>query len=186
MAGPGFGWWPTQARYWLEWEDDAVQRGLLIVRSRSVPTTKTALRGPTRHYAILGGMKWLFFIFLPVTLYAQRTLSIPVIVVHQGESAVWVKVSDLKVDIDSTPTTIVSLTPLAAAHLQYVLLNDQSGKSFWPGGISQQVDVASQFLEQVIVPGADSGSLVNFNDEVFLDVKSETDSHKILAHLARQ
>ena len=132
-----------------------------------------------------GGMKWVFLFFVTATLYAQRTVSIPVIIVQERESATWVKASDLKVDIDSAPTTIVSLTPLAANHLQYVLLNDQSGKSFWPGGINQQVDVASEFLKQVITPGADSGTLVNFSDEVFLDVKSETDPHKILAHLAR-
>jgi hypothetical protein len=52
---------------------------------------------------------------------------IPVII--EGEPAVSIKVSDLKVEIASAPAAAASITRLAAEHLQYVLLNDHSGKS---------------------------------------------------------
>lgn len=110
-------------------------------------------------------------------------VSIPVII--QGEPAASVKVSDFKVEIASAPAAVASITPLAAEHLQYVLLNDQSGKSYWPGGTEQQADVAAQFLKQVVAPGTDVGSLVNFGDDVFLDVVNETDPRRIAAHLTR-
>jgi len=76
--------------------------------------------------------------------------------------------------------------PGTGARLQYVLLNDASERTLWPGGIEQQVNTATQFLRQVVTPGSDVGSLVNFNVEPSLDVENSTDPDSIVAKLARQ
>jgi Ca-activated chloride channel homolog len=70
--------------------------------------------------------------------------------------------------------------------LQYVLLNDTSGRTLWPGGIEQQVKAATQFLGQVVTPGSDVGSLVNFSQEFFLDVENSTNPDHIAAKLIRE
>jgi hypothetical protein len=64
--------------------------------------------------------------------------------------------------------------PSMVTPLQYVVLNDASRLTLWPKGTQQQVNVATQFLRQVVTPGLDVGSLVNFSDEVFLDVVNST------------
>jgi Mg-chelatase subunit ChlD len=64
--------------------------------------------------------------------------------------------------------------PSMVTPLQYVVLNDASRLTLWPKGTQQQVNVATQFLRQVVTPGSDVGSLVNFSDEVFLDIVNST------------
>jgi len=47
------------------------------------------------------------------------------------------------------------------------------------------VNVAAKFLKQVIVAGADIGTLVNSGDHVLLDVQNETDPAKLASKLDR-
>jgi Mg-chelatase subunit ChlD len=82
--------------------------------------------------------------------------------------------------------TATSVSPVSEAHLQYVLLNDQSGATRWPKGIKQQTNAAAQLLKQVVAPGADIGSLVNFGDEVYIDVQNSHDPDEIAAKLVRR
>jgi hypothetical protein len=83
----------------------------------------------------------------------------------------------------SSQTVPSSGTPL---NLQYALLNDTSGKTLWPKGMEQQVNLASQFLEQVVRPGTDIGSLVNFGENFYLDVQNSTKPADIKAKLIRE
>ena len=76
--------------------------------------------------------------------------------------------------------------PAATTSWQYVILNDKSGRTLWPGGTKQQADVAVQFLKSVVKQGSDVGSLVNFNDEYFLDVANSTNPDELAVKLARQ
>jgi hypothetical protein len=125
--------------------------------------------------------------FLWVTvaaLQAQQTASIPLIIRGNGSSSV--QASDIAVDLNNVPATVELITPLTGAHLQYVLLNDQSGKTAWPGGTKAQADAAAQLLTDVIVPGNDIGTLVNFSHEAYVDAIDETDPVKISAKLVRQ
>jgi len=66
-----------------------------------------------------------------------------------------------------------------SVRLHYALLNDTSGRTLWPNGIRQQVKLEDEFLTEVIKPGADFGSLVNFADAYFLDVQNSTDPKDI-------
>jgi hypothetical protein len=66
-----------------------------------------------------------------------------------------------------------------SVRLQYALLNDASGRNLWPNGIRQQLKLEDAFLTEVIKPGADVGSLVNFADNYFLDVQNSTDPKNI-------
>jgi len=74
-------------------------------------------------------------------------------------------------------------TPL---NLHYALLNDTSGKTLWPKGMEQQVNLESQFLEQVVRSGTDIGSLVNFGENFYLDVQNSTKPADIKAKLIRE
>src|SRR5215475_8978411 len=76
--------------------------------------------------------------------------------------------------------------PPSANGLHYALLNDTSGKTLWPRGISQQVTLETQFLAEVVKPGSDIGSLVNFSEEFFLDVQNSKDPNAIAAKLIRE
>lgn len=71
-------------------------------------------------------------------------------------------------------------------NLHYALLNDASGTTLWPKGTDQQVDLEIQFLAQVVRPGTDVGSLVNFNDNLFLDVQNSTKPTDLKAKLVRE
>ncbi len=75
-----------------------------------------------------------------------------------------------------------------APRLQYILLNDASRLTHWPGGTEQQVNIATQFLKQVVMPGSDVGSLVNFSDNgsIFLGVANSTQPHDIAKKLVRE
>jgi len=85
------------------------------------------------------------------------------------------------------PTAAGTATPTATVTpLQYVLLNDTSGRTLWPGGIEQQVSMASQFLRQVVTPGSDLGSVVNFSEEYWLEVENSTDPDDLVAKLIHQ
>lgn len=50
-------------------------------------------------------------------------------------------------------------------------------------GIGQQVKLENQFLTEVVKPGTDVGSLVNFADNFFLDVQNSTDPNNIKAKI---
>jgi hypothetical protein len=76
--------------------------------------------------------------------------------------------------------------PSSGTSLQYVLLNDKSARTFWPGGIEEQADAAAQLLKEVVKPGSDVGSLINFNQEFLMEVENSTDPAEITAKLARQ
>jgi len=89
----------------------------------------------------------------------------------------------------ATLTTILCLTlPVlgqqmppspTSVRLHYALLNDTSGRTLWPNGIRQQVKLEDEFLSEVVKPGTDFGSLVNFADAYYLDVQNSTDPKNI-------
>jgi hypothetical protein len=74
----------------------------------------------------------------------------------------------------------------AAPGLQYVLLYDKSGRTLWPGGIEDQANAASQFLKDIVRPGTDVGTLVNFDEDFSIAVENSTQPDDISAKLARQ
>jgi von Willebrand factor type A domain len=111
--------------------------------------------------------------------WGQQTVSVPVIV--GGEAHVSIKASDLKVELNGQPVTILSITPLGSEHLQYVLLNDQNRHTRWPNGNKQQTELADRFLKQVVVAGTDMGTLINFGEYVFLDVQNDNNPQKLAA-----
>ena len=73
-----------------------------------------------------------------------------------------------------------------APNLHYALLNDISGKTLWPKGTEQQVNLATQFLEQVVRPGTDVGSLVNFGEKSYLDVQNSNEPVVLKAKLIHE
>jgi hypothetical protein len=123
---------------------------------------------------------------LTAVLHAQQTISVPIIVTGKDNTSISIKDADLRAEVNHQPVVIGSLTPLAGKQLQYVLLNDQSGSTKWPGGIKQQTEVADQFLTQVVTAGDDIGSLVNFGDYVYIDVQNEKDPLKLAGKLERK
>jgi Mg-chelatase subunit ChlD len=123
---------------------------------------------------------------LTAVLHAQRTISVPIIVAGGNQASIAVEEADLRAEVNHQTVTIASVTPLADRHLQYVLLNDQSGSTRWPDGIKQQTEVADQFLKQVVEAGSDIGSLVNFDDDVYIDVQNEKDPLKLAGKLERK
>jgi len=72
--------------------------------------------------------------------------------------------------------------------LQYVLLNDASRWTKWPKGLEQQVNMATQLLKQVVIPGTDVGNLANFSDDtaISLDVVNSTNPDDIATKLVRK
>jgi hypothetical protein len=94
-----------------------------------------------------------------------------------------IKNTGLKAEVNGQGVAIVSIASLAGDHLQYALLNNQNRHTRWPDGNDQQTALASRFLTQVVVAGADVGSLVNFGEDVFLDVQNEKTPQKLAAKL---
>jgi len=119
---------------------------------------------------------------LSACLYGQQTVGLPIIV-DFGDQATALTISDVKVEVNRQPVAVESITPLAGQHLQYALINAERQKTLWPGGAKQQIDVASQFLKQVVVAGFDIGSLVNFSVESYLDVSDQKDPRQLAAKL---
>jgi len=121
--------------------------------------------------------------------YGQQTSDVPIdvpIILDAGDQAAdSLNGSDLRAKVNHHPIAIASITSLARQHLQYVLINDENRRTLWPDGTQQQIDVASQFLNQVVAAGVDVGSLVNFSDEYYLDARDEKDPRKIAAKLTR-
>src|SRR5881394_1887918 len=76
--------------------------------------------------------------------------------------------------------------PSPAPALQYVLLYDKSGRTLWPGGIEEQANAASQLLEDVVRPGKDVGTLVNFDEDFSIVVENSNQPDDISAKLTRQ
>jgi len=121
---------------------------------------------------------------LAVASYAQQTIALPIIVGGATQSSTSVQVSEFRAEVNHDPVSIVSVTSLSDQHLQYILINDQRLASQWPGGTGQQVHVAKELLKQVISPGSDIGTLVNYGDAVFLDVQNEKDPEKLSRQLS--
>jgi hypothetical protein len=122
--------------------------------------------------------------FLAIASYAQQATTLPIIVEGASQSSLPLQVSDLKVDVNHESVPVASLTSLSDKHLQYVLINDARVHVDWPGGTDQQEHVAKELLKQVISPGSDIGTLVNFGDEVFLDVQNEKDPKKLSSRIS--
>lgn len=76
--------------------------------------------------------------------------------------------------------------PSRLTPLQYVVLNDASRLTQWPKGTEQQVNIATQFLRQVVIPGSDVGTLVNFSDVVSVDVVNSTHPDDLATKLVRR
>jgi hypothetical protein len=137
-------------------------------------------------YIIVAVMKRLVLVilscFLNGVLYGQQTISVPIIV-EGDQAALLLRDSDLKVEVNHQPVTVSSFTPLAGQHLLYALINGERRNTLWPKGSAQQVDVAAQFLKEVITAGVDIGSLINFSDEYFLDVSDQKDPQQLAAKL---
>lgn len=74
----------------------------------------------------------------------------------------------------------------AAPALQYVLLYDKSGRTLWPGGIEEQANAASQLLKDVVRPGTDVGTLVNFDDDFSIVVENSTHPDDLSTKIIRQ
>src|SRR5258708_7751892 len=117
---------------------------------------------------------------LNAALFGQQTIFVPVIV-EGDQAALSLKDSDLKVEVNHQPVTVSSFTPLAGQHLLYALINGERKNTLWPKGSAQQIDVAGQFLKEVITAGVDIGSLINFSDEYFLDVQDQKDPQQLAA-----
>ncbi len=137
-------------------------------------------------YIIVAVMKRLVLVilscFLNCVLYGQQTISVPIIV--EGDQATLsLRDSNLKVEVNHQPVTVSSFTPLAGQHLLYALINGERKNTLWPTGSAQQIDVAGQFLKEVITAGVDIGSLINFSDEYFLDVSDQKDPQQLAAKL---
>jgi hypothetical protein len=122
---------------------------------------------------------------LALACQAQDTIVLPVIVTGATQSSSAAQPSDFNVEVNHTPVPVASVASLAGQHLQYVLVNNQNVHPQWPGGKEQQVHVASEFLRQVISAGSDIGTLVNYGDQVFIDVQNESDPRKLSRGLSR-
>lgn len=123
--------------------------------------------------------------FVGPALYGQQTVDVPIVIVVDDQDSISLNLSDLKAEVRYQPTAVTSITSLAGRRLQYVLLNDASGRNQWPQGTKQQTDAADQLLRQVVVAGSDVGSLVNFSDQVYIDVQNENNPQKLAAKLER-
>jgi hypothetical protein len=118
-------------------------------------------------------------------LDAQQSLDISVILRSDDQKPVVVKPSDLEVNVGGEPAAVERVVSLADKHYRYALLNDSSGVSKWPGGIKEQTAAADELLRQV-VSNSDEGDLVNFGDQVYIDVRNESDPKKIEHKLTRK
>jgi len=121
--------------------------------------------------------------FLAVASDAQETTALPIIVAGATQSSIPVGALNLKVEVNDKPVVVASLTSLSGKPLQYVLINDQRLHNQWPGGRDQQANVAKELLKYVVSSGSDIGTLVNYSDEVFLDVQDERDPKKLSSQI---
>jgi hypothetical protein len=76
--------------------------------------------------------------------------------------------------------------PATTKRFHYVLLNDTGGGTLWPKGMGQQVTAEIQFLRQVVSTDSDVGSLVNFDQDSYLDVKDSSNPDDIIYKIDRQ
>jgi hypothetical protein len=135
-----------------------------------------------RRYEILGMLGFMLF-SSTLASYAQETTALPIIVAGATQSSIPVRVSNFKVEVNNEPVAVASLTSLSCKPLQYVLINDQRLHNEWHGGADQQAHVAKELLKQVVSSGSDIGTLVNYSDEVFLDVQDERDPNKLSSQI---
>jgi hypothetical protein len=124
--------------------------------------------------------------FVGPCLYCQQTADFNVAIIVDDESSISLQLSDLKAEVDHQPVAVTSITPLAGKCLQYSLLNDASKSNRWPDGIKQQTDAADQLLKQVVAGSSDVGSLINFNDEVYIDAQNLNNTQKLASKLERR
>lgn len=117
--------------------------------------------------------------------YGQQTARVPIIILGGEDAAIAANSPILKVEVDHEPAGMTSITPLVGQHLRYLLMNDGSAGNQWQGGIKQQTQVADQLLKQ-LVSNADVGSLINFADDIYIDVASEQNAQLLSAKLERQ
>src|SRR5947207_7968129 len=75
--------------------------------------------------------------------------------------------------------------PGSSAKWHYVLINDGSARTLWPGGTEQQATIAAHFLKDVVQPGSDMGTLVSFNDKPTIEVENSTNPDQLGAMLVR-
>lgn len=120
---------------------------------------------------------------MAIALYSQEKTALPIIVAGATQSSIPVRASDFKVEVNNEPVPVASLTSLSGKPLQYVLIHDQRLHDQWPGGSYQQEQVAKELLRQVISSDSDTGTLVSYSDEVFLDVKDETNPKKLSSQI---
>lgn len=123
--------------------------------------------------------------FVGPASYGQQTVSVPIAIIVDDQGSIPLNLSDLKAEVRHQPAAVTSITSLAGKRLQYILLNDASGSNQWPNGTKQQADAADQLLRQVVVASSDVGSLVNFSEEVYIDVQNENNPQKLAAKLER-
>lgn len=91
--------------------------------------------------------------------------------------------SDLEIRVDGKETEGREVRRLASSAFNYCLLFDTSGSQ--KARFQQQQQQATQFLTKVPQPGRDYGTLVAFNDQVFLDAEG-TDPGKLTTALSKE
>lgn len=107
----------------------------------------------------------------------------PVIVAGTSQSSIPVQPSDFRAEVNHQPASVESVVPLSGKHLRYVLIHDARLHNDWPGGRDQQVHVAKELLQQVISPGADTGTLVSYGELVLLGSQNQKDPRKLASEV---
>lgn len=117
-------------------------------------------------------------------MYGQETFDASIAIIVNEPHAVPFSISDLRVEVKGQPAILTSITPLKGNCLQYILINDSSGGTYWPNGTKEQADAADEFLKQIIT-SSDIGTLINFNDQAYADIQNTNDPKKLSAKIDR-
>jgi hypothetical protein len=96
--------------------------------------------------------------------------------------------TDLRCSIAGKSAAITAIEPQRDRTLHYVLLNDQSGsgQSNWPKGVAEQAAYEDAFLNSIVKKNMDVGTLINFNDETYIDVMNEKDPSVLSSKIERR
>ena len=121
---------------------------------------------------------------LNTLLCGQQAVELPIIVDFGKRTPSALTTSNVNVEVNGQPVAVEAINPVAGQHLQYALMNAEVQAARWPRGSQQQIDIATKFLRQVVRPGLDIGSLVNFSDEFYLDSWNEKDPGRLAFMLA--
>jgi hypothetical protein len=124
-------------------------------------------------------------VLLTIPAQAQQAANIVAIVRMNDAVPAMVKPADLDVKIGGRDGTVQQTVSLAGKHLRYALLNDSSVEKGWPGGTREQVEAVDEFLKQVVTD-SDRGSLINFADQIYIDLQDEQDPKRISKKLTRK